>query len=138
MTDSIALVDTNILVYAYDIPKCMELIESCYQGKRLLAVTNQVLAEFCFVATEKLKESFPAERVSESISRIITFQGFKKLRYKENTVQKALEISTGCKVHFWDALIAATMLENNITIIYTENEKDFSKIPGIKVINPLK
>jgi predicted nucleic acid-binding protein len=30
------------------------------------------------------------------------------------------------------------MKENGINKIYTENEKDFKKIPGIKVINPLK
>lgn len=42
------------------------------------------------------------------------------------------------KVDFWDALIAETMKENGIVKIYTENEQDFMKIPGIKVVNPLK
>ncbi|MBI2445074.1 hypothetical protein HYV43_01665 [Candidatus Micrarchaeota archaeon] len=31
---------------------------------------------------------------------------------------------------------AATMLENGITTIYTENVEDFEKIPGIKAVNP--
>jgi predicted nucleic acid-binding protein len=30
------------------------------------------------------------------------------------------------------------MLENNITTIYSENEKDFKKIKELKVINPFK
>jgi hypothetical protein len=30
------------------------------------------------------------------------------------------------------------MKENGIDTIITENEKDFKKIPGIKVINPFK
>jgi predicted nucleic acid-binding protein len=30
------------------------------------------------------------------------------------------------------------MKENGVYIIFTENEKDFKKIKGIKVINPFK
>jgi predicted nucleic acid-binding protein len=39
---------------------------------------------------------------------------------------------------FWDALIAACMLENGIEIIVTENERDFKRIPGITVTNPFR
>ncbi len=39
---------------------------------------------------------------------------------------------------FWDALIAETMLENGVSTIYTENEKDFKKMRGINAINPFK
>ncbi len=37
-----------------------------------------------------------------------------------------------------DAVIAASMLENNIETIYTDNEKDFRKVLGLEVINSLK
>ena len=36
-----------------------------------------------------------------------------------------------------DAVIAASMLENNVKTIYTDNEKDFRKVEGLEVINPL-
>ncbi|WP_304840718.1 hypothetical protein [Methanocalculus sp.] len=39
------------------------------------------------------------------------------------------------KLHFWDALLVATMVENHIHTIYTE-DAHFRKIPGITVINP--
>ena len=39
---------------------------------------------------------------------------------------------------FWDALIAACMLEKGIKTIVTENERDFKRIPGITIINPFK
>ncbi len=38
---------------------------------------------------------------------------------------------------FWDSLLAATMKENNIFNIYTENIKDF-KVPWINAINPVE
>ena len=39
-------------------------------------------------------------------------------------------------INYWDAFIAATMIENKIFNIYTENTKDFLKIDGIKARNP--
>jgi predicted nucleic acid-binding protein len=39
-------------------------------------------------------------------------------------------------MHLWDAAIAATMKENDIFEIVTENVKDFKKIPQLKVSNP--
>jgi predicted nucleic acid-binding protein len=32
------------------------------------------------------------------------------------------------KMSFWDSLIAATMIENGILNIYTENSKDFNNM----------
>jgi predicted nucleic acid-binding protein len=39
-------------------------------------------------------------------------------------------------IHLWDAVIAATMKENDLIEIVTENKKDFDKIPNIKVSVP--
>ena len=52
------------------------------------------------------------------------------------TVLKAIELVKLYRAPFWDALIAACMLEYGIGTIVTENERDFRKIPGLKVINP--
>jgi predicted nucleic acid-binding protein len=42
------------------------------------------------------------------------------------------------RASFWDALIAACMLEHGVHTIVTENELDFRKIPGLTVINPFR
>lgn len=54
------------------------------------------------------------------------------------TVMKATELVRERRAPFWDALIAACMLENGIEIIVTENERDFKRISGITVVNPFK
>jgi predicted nucleic acid-binding protein len=54
------------------------------------------------------------------------------------TVAQAIEFVTLHRASFWDALIAACMLEHGITTIVTENERDFTKMPGLTVINPFK
>lgn len=55
-----------------------------------------------------------------------------------NTFLKAIELVRKYRTPFWDALIAACMLENNVKEILTENTKDFMKIPEIIVTNPLQ
>jgi len=36
----------------------------------------------------------------------------------------------------FDLFLAATMFDNGVRTIYTENEGDFKGLPGIEVINP--
>ena len=50
----------------------------------------------------------------------------------------AIETSILLKTNIWDTPIMETMKENNVYAIVTENEKDFKRIKGIKVINPFK
>ena len=142
MTDhKLFLIDTNLLIYAYEKEhsikkkKAQELIESCLRGKIKLAVSNQNLAEFAHVVTKKGKLTF--EQANASLYDILNFDGFIKLNYSADTVLLAAEIAGEHKMSFWDSLIAATMKENNIFNIYTENIKDF-KIPWLNPVNPIK
>jgi len=41
-------------------------------------------------------------------------------------------------VRFWDVVIIATMLENEIPILYTENSKDFKKFKDLVIVKDLE
>ncbi len=135
------LVDTNLLVYVSEKEdgtrnqKAKELINRCWNGEIPLAVSSQNLAEFVFVSARKAKLNFKEAVMFAEF--IVDFQGFKKINYSGETVLSAIEISNEFKMPFWDSLLAATMRENNIYRIYTENTADF-KVPWIKAVNPLK
>ncbi len=137
--EEIFLVDTNIIVYAYETEdslrkkKSLEILEKCYKKEITLAISNQNLAEFSVVSLKKLKLN--TNIVKNIIRDISNFENFKKINYKRKTILSAIDISEEHKMSFWDSLIAATMIENGILNIYTENSKDF-KIPSLKVINP--
>ena len=137
--EEIILVDTNIIVYAYEIEeslrkkKALEILEKCWKNEAVLALSNQNLAEFSFVALKKLKLN--AKTIKDIVKDISNFESFRKINYKRKTILSAIDISEEYKMSFWDSLIAATMIENGILNIYTENSKDF-KIPSLKVINP--
>ena len=136
--------DTTILVYAHDITEttkrniCKPLIEGVFKGESLGVVSNQVLAELFSVLTTKMKVPLPKEVAEKIVLDFIESSSWNKINYDPDTVKIAMFTSKIHNTSFWDSLICETMKENGIDKIYTENEKDFKKIPGIKVINPLK
>ena len=137
----IFLIDSNLIIYAYDKDeitkqkRAEEILAQCFKGNIILAVSSQNLAEFVSVVKRKGKLSWNEAMVN--IEDIINFKGFKKINYNAKTVISAIEIAKEFKISFWDSLLAATMRENGIFNIYTENVNDF-KIPWIKAVNPLR
>lgn len=136
--------DTTILVYAHDEfePKkrqiCKELSDEVFEGRKIGIVSNQVLAELFSVLTTKMRKPIDAGIAEKIVQNFIESENWIKINYDEKTVKVAMFTSRNNNTTFWDSLIAETMKENGITKIYTENEKDFKKISGIRIINPLK
>jgi len=131
------LIDSNILVYAVDVSELEKhessnklLLDLAETGNAVLSSQN--LAEFSR-ALEKSK-SVSYNQIKLLVSHIASV--FQTVNYNSDSVLKALDISSQYSIHFFDALLAATMEENFISEIITENEKDFKKIPWLKVTNP--
>ncbi|MDO8427698.1 MAG: PIN domain-containing protein [Candidatus Diapherotrites archaeon] len=135
------LVDTNILVYVFDeadIAKKKKaelfLAEISLDSHGYLSIQN--IGEFFSVMLEKRKNIVPADFMKTWLSEYRTI--FNVIHYTENTLLAAEELKQKHGIHFWDAVLAATMKEFDIHTIYTENVKDFQKIPELTVINPFK
>ncbi len=133
------LIDSNILIYfldTFDQEKhdiAYSLIHSKFEeGAGVVSVQN--LAEFYSNVTEKIAIPISHEVARDSLNEMT--DSFNIISYTPETIARASFIQSAHRVHFWDALLAATMQENHISIIYTEDTKDFEKIPGIKAINP--
>lgn len=136
--------DTTVLVYAHDEsePKkrqvCKRLVEEVFKGERCGVISNQVAAELFSVLTKKMRRPLSKDMAEKIVEDFIGSENWVKINYDERTVKNAMFTSRDHNTSFWDALIAETMKENGINKIYTENDEDFKKIPGIKVINPLR
>ena len=143
MSDDIALIDTNLIVYSYDTSDkkkhetCKKLVEAAFKGETSLAVSNQILAETFFVLTRKLKNPFSSEDAEAIVDGIIDSINWKKINYTDETVKRAMILSKNHNISVWDSLIAETALGNSIKKISTENVKDFRKISGLSTVNPL-
>jgi len=141
MTDSPPLIDTNVLVYLFDADAPVkrriskELIDACWHSDLRYSVSLQNIAEFSVVVTEKVEHPMPTEDVKRFIRNILDFEGWNVVGYSGEAILMAHEIRNRYKVHFWDSLIAATMIESGIDTIITE-DAHLRKIPGINVSNP--
>lgn len=141
MTDTLILVDTNILCYALDSgdQKKQEvaagLLSRCWLSEITLAVSIQNLAEFSVVMKEKIQYPLPDEVVTRFIRDIVLFEGWRVIGDNPEIIIDAVRIRQEFSLHFWDALLVATMKHHNIDAIYTE-DVHFQKVSWVTVINP--
>lgn len=143
MAEKLSFIDANILGYAYESSNlekhntAANLLRPCWLAKTKFALSTQILGEFFTILTKKAKKSLDPRIAQIIITDIIDLPNWKVVSYNEKTVITALNIAINFGMPYWDSLIAATMTENGISTIYTENIKDF-KVPWIKSINPFK
>jgi predicted nucleic acid-binding protein len=141
MTAEPALIDTNVLVYIFDLDepekrhRSRELISRCWAGECRYAVSLQNLAEFSVIVTEKVEHPLGEEDVNRFIGDIISFDGWEVIHYSGRTIQAAREIRRYNHLHFWDALLIATMKAHGLSALYSEDHH-FAGVPGITAINP--
>ena len=143
MPEASRLIDTNVLVYAYDVSERAKrqvarslLGEIWEQGGG--AVTLQNLSEFFVAVTEKVERPIPPVDAKGIVADILRSARWVVIDRRAGTVLTAIDLVASVGAPYWDALIAACMLEHGIRTILTENERHFTKIPGLTVINPFK
>lgn len=141
MNDKI-FIDTNVLIYAYttDEPEkheiCKEIVKKVFTGNIQAAVSNQIIGELSRALLDKFNS--PLGDIEKVMDELLLYENLYKVNYTSQTVRRAVYNCKTYSIPFWDSVIAETMKENSIYTIITENEKDFSKTPEIKVINPFK
>ncbi|MBU0591756.1 PIN domain-containing protein [Candidatus Micrarchaeota archaeon] len=133
------LVDSNILIYAHQKKEHDKHSKCANRVNELIASDDMVLSiqnlvEFSRVLTEKA--SIDNELVRQYVFDLS--ETVRIISYNENTVMDALLFSKQHKIHFFDALLAATMQENGISKILTENLKDFKKIKWLMAESPFE
>lgn len=136
------LIDTNILVYAYDNTEGVKhiiaknLIDRCWKREVTYTISAQNLAEFVVVVTKKIPSPLPYAVAEQIVKDISSFSHWKVLTYNATTVLSALRLFPSPQKSFWDALLTATMLQHGVYGVYTENAADFRSLQQIAVVNP--
>lgn len=135
------LIDTNILVYAYDVSEgkkhevSRDLLRQIWEeGEGIVCLQN--LMEFFIVITEKVENPIEVTEAKTIVEDYLKSDKWQVIDRDKNTFLNAIDLVSKYKIHFWDAVIASCMKENDITEIVTENKKDFKNIPYIKVTVP--
>lgn len=141
------LIDTNILVYAYneDVDfheEALRILENALNKNIDAAIADKNLFEFFAVITDKRRIENPVS-TNEAIE-IIDFlvnSNIKIVYSSPFTFLKTLELTNKYKIRkqdIFDINLVALMIQNKIGIIITANDKHFKKIKEINVLNPFK
>jgi predicted nucleic acid-binding protein len=143
MSDEPAVVDTNILAYAYDNSDakrrkiCEKIVRSGFLGESRYHVSGQILGELYVVLTRKTAKPLSKAQAALIVNGFIDSPNWGKLDYDHVTVRRAVEDLNTMGTSFWDMMIAETMRDAGVKALYTENERDFAMFPWLKVTNPI-
>lgn len=133
------LVDTNVLVYAYDGRNPAKQARALAVLTRLAenrqgALSAQVLGEFFTVATRKLTPPLSSEEAERRITNFARLW----LTYDVSTTA-VLEAARGTRRHqfsYWDGLIWAVAKLQGIPNVLTEDVPSAGFIEGVRFIDP--
>jgi predicted nucleic acid-binding protein len=140
MNVDMEFVDTNILVYAYDISDqskrgiALKLLERLWESKNG-CLSIQVLQEFYVTLTRKLPVSLSCDQVVQIISDL----GM----WKHHTpsvmdIEGAAKTQSQYEISFWDAMIINSASKMDCKIIWTEDLNHGQFYEGIKAVNPFR
>ena len=138
-----ALIDTNLLVYAYtDADKqkrqiSLALLDQVWKGKKIFSVSLQNLSEFYSVVTSKVKIPISKRDACGIVEAFCNSSFWVVLIPNPESLSDAMSLSEEQGISIWDAQIISVAKQNRVRIVFTENVKDF-KLPGIEVINPFR
>lgn len=140
MTATRILLDTNILVYAYDqnapakAKRARDILAHLHHTRRG-CLSVQSLSEFVSIATRKLSPPLPPEIARQQVEALMgTFPIF------DLTPQVVLEATRGLRDHrlaYYDAQIWATARLNQVAVIFSEDFSTLATLDGVRFINPM-
>ena len=133
-------VDTNILLYAYDLDAGSKherakqlMIELWNEGNGCLS--TQVLQDFFVNVTKKIPQP-----LSTSIAREImrTYLTWIHVATDGEMAIRASEIADTWQTSFWDGMIIAAAERSGATELLSEDMQSGQRVAGLLITNPLK
>lgn len=129
-------VDTNVLIYfiSSEERKKVKAKEVIFSNQDA-CISSQVISEFISVCFSKNLLEF--DEINILVGDLMDALKFSVI--KENTIKKALQVKKDSNYSYWDSLIIASALENNCSILYTEDMQHGQTIENnLTIINPFK
>lgn len=133
MNDNIFF-DTNIILYSYSLVSDQKNISA----KQLIRntssiISTQVLQEICNVLIKK----FTMDEISISTALLEINKNFNVKINNVETISKAVQIHFKYRYSYYDSLIISSALQNQCSILYSEDLQHNQKIEkNLTIINP--
>jgi predicted nucleic acid-binding protein len=129
--------DTNVLVYAYDIDEPAKrdvALRTIGAGDPVsLVLSAQVLGEFFWVATRRLRRPLSVEAASAAVDALSELPC---VAIDADLVMRAIGRSRADRLAYWDALIVESALADGCTVLLTEDLAAGTRFDGLTVVDP--
>lgn len=131
-------VDTNVLIYCRDASagrkqtQALDWMKHLWQN-RAGCLSAQVLNEFYYAATRKLKPGLPAARARKDVEDLFSW---KPVPIDEKLIAASWTIQDRFVISFWDSLIIAAAKVAKCGFLLTEDLDEGQDYSGIVVVNP--
>ncbi len=140
MSEDRVFVDTNVLVYAYDIDAghkhqiAADIMKDTWlSGSGILS--TQTLQEFFVTVTGKISSPLDVAVAEDILKKLSTWD---VVTNNMKTIFAAIELHRQHKFSFWDSLIVASAIEGGAGMLFSEDFSDRHKIKGIVIKNPFR
>ena len=135
---NVEFVDTNILIYAFDINagkkrnSAKKLIGDLAE-KGCGCISTQVLMEFYSVATRKTPKKLAPKNARMIIESLGSWLIFSPVL---DDILIASDIAQKHKINFWDAMIVRAASEMGASVLWTEDLNHGQIYEGVEAKNP--
>lgn len=138
MFDDKTFVDTNIIIYAYDVTAGVKhqtarrILKELWESG-LGVLSTQILQEFFVNVVQKIPKPIDVDRAEYIVKDFLAWE------IVVNDGPAVLEAITICKKYkysFWDSLVINAAVKGGAKIILTEDLSEGQVIEGIRIQNP--
>jgi predicted nucleic acid-binding protein len=144
----LAVLDTNLLVYALDqesafhqVSRALLLKGTARDSEERFGVTPQILAEFFAVVTDPRRVRNPRtpQEALDAVERLMALPGLAVLAIPVDIVPRWVALARQYPIRgpeVFDMQLVATMLANGVRRIYTFNRGHFAHFSEIEAVTP--
>ena len=135
------LLDTNVLVYAYERSepakqqRASDLLNALL-AKAVVKISTQVLAEFFVTITRKLSAPLALDMARERVQRYMLLCDV--VDVTRATVVEAMRGAREYRLHYWAAQIWAAARLAGIGLVFSEDFSDGAVLDGVRFVNPFR
>ncbi len=140
MTEDKIFLDTNVLVYAYDISSgkkhdtARDIVTDLWNSRNG-TLSIQVLQEFFVSITKKIPNPLDLKTASDIIRDFLLWE---IIDNDGELLLTAMDIQARYLYSFWDSLIIAAAVKSGASVLLTEDLKNGQIIEDVMIKNPFE
>lgn len=138
MPDVRTFLDTNVLIYAYDVSAgqkreiAREVVGRLWESG-LGVLSTQVLQEFYVNVTGKIPTPLPKKTARDIVRDLLNWE---VVGSDGAAVLSAIDLRLKYGYSFWDSMIIGSAISGGANLLLTEDLSDGQTVQGVKIVNP--